>query len=40
MRRERIRALLGRIAGGIQSYLWVMTLMSALTAGLSYLVLG
>ncbi len=39
VRRENIRSLLGRIAGGIQSYLWVMTLMSALTAGLSYLVL-
>ena len=39
VRRENIRSLLGRISGGIQSYLWVMTLMSALTAGLSYLVL-
>ena len=28
-----------RIAGGIQAYLWIMTLVSALTAGLSYLVL-
>ena len=38
-RRERARAVLGRVAEGIQTYLWIMTLVSALTAGLSYLVL-
>jgi predicted PurR-regulated permease PerM len=38
-RRARIHALLSRIAGGIQDYLWVMTLMSALTSALSYAVL-
>ncbi len=35
-RRERIRAVLDRIAHDIQSYLWIVTLISALTASLSY----
>lgn len=35
-RRDRIRALLVRIGGGIQTYLWILTVVSALTAGLSY----
>jgi predicted PurR-regulated permease PerM len=38
--RQRVRALIGRIAGGIQAYLWVMTLVSGLTAVLSYAVLA
>jgi len=35
-RRRRIRLILDRVGRDIQSYLWVMTLMSLLTAGLSY----
>jgi len=38
-RRTRARLILGQIANGIQTYLWIMTLMGALTAGLSYLIL-
>ena len=38
-RRAGIRALIERITDGIQAYLWVMALMSALTATLSYVVL-
>lgn len=34
--RENIRNILETVARGIQDYLWVMTLVSALTAGLSY----
>lgn len=39
VRRARIEALFQRIAGSIRSYLWVMTQVSLLTAGLSYLVM-
>ena len=39
VRRERTSALFGRIGDGIQRYLWIMTMVSALTAGLSYLIL-
>lgn len=35
-RRERIRGVLARIARHIQSYLWIMTFVSGLTATLSY----
>lgn len=35
-RRARVRALLDRITGSIKAYLWVMTLMGALTSALSY----
>ena len=38
-RRARVRALLGRIVGAIQAYLRVMTLISSLTAVLSYAVM-
>ncbi len=38
-RRTHIRKILERVAHGIQGYLWVMTLISALTAGLSYAVM-
>jgi predicted PurR-regulated permease PerM len=39
VRREEVRALLGRISGAIQDYLRVMSLMSLLTATLSYAVM-
>ena len=35
-RREQIRSLLDRVGRDIQSYLWIMTFVSILTAGLSY----
>ncbi len=35
-KQTRIRAVLGRIAEDVQSYLWIMTLVSTLTAVLSY----
>lgn len=38
-RRARVEALFRRLAGSIRSYLWVMTKVSLLTAGLSYLVM-
>jgi predicted PurR-regulated permease PerM len=38
-RRERTRAVLARIGRGIETYLWIMTLVSALTAGVSWLIL-
>ena len=36
---ERIRELLSRITRDIQTYVWIKTLMSLLTAGLSYVIL-
>jgi predicted PurR-regulated permease PerM len=39
VRRERTRAVLARVGDGIRTYLWVMTIVSAMTAGLSWLVL-
>jgi predicted PurR-regulated permease PerM len=38
-RRARTRAVLARVGEGIQTYLWIMTIVSALTAGFSFLVL-
>jgi AI-2 transport protein TqsA len=38
-RRARARAIFGRVGRGVQTYLWIMTLVSALTAGVSYLIL-
>lgn len=35
-RRTHLRAMLGRIAEDVQSYLWIMTLVSALTGVLAY----
>lgn len=35
-RREQIRSLLDRVGRDIQSYIWIMTFVSILTAGLSY----
>jgi AI-2 transport protein TqsA len=37
--RVHARAVLARIGRGIETYLWIMTLVSALTAGLAYLIL-
>lgn len=39
VRRARLEALFHRIGGSIRSYLWVMTQVSLLTAGLGYLVM-
>ena len=38
-RREQVRSLLDRVGRDIQSYLWIMTFVSILTAGLSYAVM-
>ncbi len=38
-RRARARLVLARVGEGIETYLWVMTVVSGMTAGLSYLVL-
>lgn len=39
-RREQIRAVLSRIGRDIQSYIWIMTLVSSMTAVLSYIVMS
>jgi predicted PurR-regulated permease PerM len=39
-RQRRIREVLDRIASDIQNYMWIMTLVSGMTAGLSYLVMS
>lgn len=38
-KREHVQRILGRVARDVQSYMWIMTLMSGLTAGLSYVVM-
>lgn len=38
-RREHVRRILERVARDVQSYMWIMTLISALTAMLSYIVM-
>ena len=38
-RRRQVRSLLDRVGRDIQSYIWIMTFVSILTAGLSYLVM-
>lgn len=38
-KREHMQRILERIVRDVQSYMWIMTLMSGLTAGLSYIVM-
>ncbi len=38
-KREHVQRILGRVARDVQSYMWIMTLMSGLTAALAYVVM-